>query len=412
MIRLHIPAIPHTITRDEYSHCAFTGKVLRFAPMMRSRGFEVYHYGVETSTPNATKNIDLLSKQEWEELRIKSYKKLHPELTEEVIKEKLSDEKNFVGDLGNYSTPLYEEFNRRFGMALFANYRSAATDIVCFPFGRAHEDGIKNLNVVTVESGIGYPDSYKNFRIFESHCKLHAAIALEKKQCQHYWFVVPNYYNILEWPLNLNPEKTIGFFGRICYIKGCNIVVEVAKKFPHIQFVICGQGDPESYLKTPNIVYKPPIHGDQRGEFLSSLTALIAPSMYAEPFCGVNVEAQLCGTPVITNDYGAFVETVEQFNTGVFCHTLADYCFAVQMALDGKFDRKYISERAVKLYDMYNVAKKYEYVFKTIMDVSNGKNGWYSPDTHIEVLKDSQLEPQMELQLENEILDQSDLQKN
>ena len=134
--------------------------------------------------------------------------------------------------------------------------------------------------------------------------------------------------------------------------------------------------------------------------------------MYAEPFCGVNVEAQLCGTPVITNDYGAFVETVEQFNTGVFCHTLADYCFAVQMALDGKFDRKYISERAVKLYDMYNVAKKYEYVFKTIMDVSNGKNGWYSPDTHIEVLKDSQLEPQMELQLENEILDQSDLQKN
>ena len=52
MIRLHMPAIPHTITTNEYSHFAFTGKVLRFAPMMISRGFEVYHYGIETSKPN------------------------------------------------------------------------------------------------------------------------------------------------------------------------------------------------------------------------------------------------------------------------------------------------------------------------------------------------------------------------
>jgi len=383
-----MPALPHTITTNEYSHCAFTGKVFRFAPMMISRGFEVYHYGVETSCSNATKNIDLLSKNEWEELRIQSYKHLHQELSIEDIKLKLNDNKNFIGDLGNYSTPLYYEFNKRLKKALEENYRSCATDIVCLPFGMAHEGAIKDLNIICVESGIGYPDSYKNFRIFESHCKLHAAIALEKKHCQHYWFVIPNYYNILEWPLNLNPDKkTIGYFGRICYIKGCNIFVEIAKKFPQINFIMCGQGDPDLYLsKSPNIIYKSPIHGEERGEFLSSLTALIAPSMYAEPFCGVNVEAQLCGTPVITNDFGAFVETIEPFKTGMFCHTLADFCIAVQMTLDDKFDRKYINERATKLYDMYNVGKKYEYAFKTIMDVSNGKNGWYSPDSYIELL--------------------------
>ena len=186
----------------------------------------------------------------------------------------------------------------------------------------------------------------------------------------------------------MNPDnKTIGFFGRICDVKGCNIFVEVAKKFPHLNFVMCGQGDPEPYItKSSNIIYKPPIHGEDRGLFLSSLTALIAPTLYAEPFCGVNVESQLCGTPVITNEFGAFVETIEPFKTGMFCHTLADFCLAVQMAVDGKFDRKYISERANSLYNMYNVAKKYEYVFKTIMDVSNGKNGWYSPDSYIEVL--------------------------
>lgn len=388
MIRLHMPAIPHTITTNEYSHCAFTGKVLRFGPMMTSRGFEVYHYGVETSRPNATKSIDLLSKKEWEDLRIESYKSLHPELSIEDIKIKLNDKKNFVGDLGNYSTQLYKEFNRRLKISLQENYRSCATDIVCLPFGRSHEEAITDLNIVCVESGIGYPDSYKNFRIFESHCKLHITSALGKKNCQHYWFVVPNYYNILEWPLNLTPDKTkIGFFGRICHIKGCNIFVEIAKKFPHIQFIMCGQGDPSHYLtQESNIIYKAPIHGDERGDFLSSLSALIAPTMYPEPFCGVNVEAQLCGTPVITNDFGAFVETIEPFKTGMLCHTLADFCSGVQMALDDKFDRKYINERATKLYDMYNVGKKYEYVFKTIMDVSNGKNGWYSPDSYIELM--------------------------
>lgn len=390
MIRLHIPAIPHTITCDEFSHCAFTGKVLRFAPMMMSRGFEVYHYGIETSIPNATKNIQLLKKEEWNQLRIESYKKIHPELEMEEIKNKLTDEKSFVGDLGNCSTPLYKEFNRRFKQMLSLYYRSKDTDIVCFPFGYAHEEGIKDLNVVSVETGIGYPESYKQFRIFESYAYLHTAMEKEKKQCQHYWFVIPNYYNILEWPLNLYPnKKKIGFFGRICQIKGCNIIYEVAIKFPHVEFILCGQGDSEPFLsKSDNIKYKPPIHGKERGKYLSELTALLAPSIYVEPFCGVNVEAQLCGTPVITNDFGAFVETIEPFKTGMFCHTLADFCQAVQMALDDKFDRQYIHERAVKKYDMYNVAKQYEYAFKNILDIYNGQEGWYAPKSYIELLED------------------------
>ena len=59
--RLHILGLPHTITSNEFSHCAFTGKVLRFGPMMLSRGFEVYHYGVEGSEIECTKKIDILT---------------------------------------------------------------------------------------------------------------------------------------------------------------------------------------------------------------------------------------------------------------------------------------------------------------------------------------------------------------
>ena len=387
-IRLHILALPHTITNNDFSHCAYTGKVLRFPEMMISRGFEVYHYGVEGSTVKATKDVQLLTRDEWDILRISSYMMLHPEVSREDTIKHLTDHRSFIGDLGNWSTPLYQEFNNRLRPKLIENYRSTKTDIVCLPFGVSHDRALDGLDMVVCESGIGYNDATRNYRIFESYAWMHNCLANEKKWGQNYWFVVPNYFDAREWPLSLTPKlNTVGFFGRIYDGKGCHIVMEVASRLPHIQFILCGQGNPEPFLKHPNIVYKPPVSGTDRGEYLGSLQALIAPTLFTEPFCGVAVEAQLCGTPVMTTDYGAQTETVENFKTGVLCHTLQDYVVGVQLAVNGKFDRNYIRERAVSKYDMFNVGKKYEYAFKSIMDIHNGKNGWYSTDSHIMCLE-------------------------
>jgi hypothetical protein len=49
----------------------------------------------------------------------------------------------------------------------------------------------------------------------------------------------------------------------------------------------------------------------------------------------------------------------------------------------------------VRLYDMWNVAKEYAYAFKTINDVHNGNNGWYSSVSHYE----RPLKPTMKSQL-------------
>jgi glycosyltransferase involved in cell wall biosynthesis len=387
-IRLHLLALPHTITNDDFSHCAFTGKVLRFSPMMRSVGYEVYHYGVETSTSGADKDINLLTKEEWADLRKKSYKYLHKSLTDEEVDAKLNDHTAYVGDLANWSTPLYWTFNERLRKALENNYRSMSTDIVCITFGPAHEDALRGKNYLNIETGIGYVNAYKDFRIYESYTMYHFDISKMEDKCKNYWFVAPNYYNTLEFPLNLNPDnKKIGFFGRINDLKGANIIVEIAKRFPNISFILCGQGNPTPYLHEPNITYMPPITGMERGKYLGSLTALLTPTKFVEPFCGVSVEAQLCGTPVISTHYGAFVENIENFKTGVRCHTLADYCYGVQMALDGKFDRQYIHDRAVKLFDMYNVAKTYDYIFRTILEITNGNNGWYSKNCFLDNLQ-------------------------
>lgn len=389
--RLHMLALPHTITIDAFSHCAYTGKVQRFGPMMRSRGYEVFHYGIETSEANATRHFDVLKKDEWHALRIKSYMQLHPDVTLTDAVATLESSASFIGDLGNYSTPLYEEFNRRLKTLLQEHYRSTKTDLVCLPFGVSHNKALEGLDVVAVESGIGYNNSTRNWRVFESYAWMHNALAKENKNGQNYWFVVPNYFNTAEWPLSLTPKvNTVGFLGRVYDLKGCREIVEVAKRMPTVRFILCGQGDPSAYLTEPNIFFKAAIHGDARGKYLGSLVACIAPTQFVEPFCGVAVEAQLCGTPVITKDYGAQTETVEQGKTGLRCHTLADYVHGIQMALDGEFDRAYIRDRAVKLYGMYNVAKQYDYVFNCILDVHNGReksdNGWYRTETHIEML--------------------------
>jgi glycosyltransferase involved in cell wall biosynthesis len=383
-IRLHLPAIPYTITRDEYSHDAYTGKVKRFSPMMRSRGFEVYHYGVETSESGANKDIQLMTKEEWTSLRIETIMWLNPKLTFEEAVEKNNDPKFVVSDLSNWSSPLTKEFNKRLKTKLEENYRGQSTDIICVALGKTYQDAIKDLNSVNIETGIGYKGSHMNYRIFESYAWMSHELGTQDKAPANYSFVIPNFFDTNEFKLSLNPTQLkIGFLGRIGGHKGCNIIVELAKMFPHVQFILCGNGDPSPFLTEPNIVYKSPIHGQERSDYLGSCSAVLCLTKYLEPFCGVAVEAQLCGTPVISTDWGGMVETVEQFKTGLRGHTLADYIYGVQMALNGEFDRKYIRERAVKLFDMYKIAYKYEYVFKCVLDIHNGKGGWYSPDSHI-----------------------------
>lgn len=392
-IRLHIPAIPYTITRDEYSHDAFTGKVLRFSRMMRSRNFEVYHYGVETSESGATKQIDIMTKQEWTDLRIKSWQFIDKSLSLEDAIKKNNDPTQLVSQLSNWSSPLTKEFNVRFHKSLIENYRSNLTDIVCIPLEKTYHDAINKLNYIIVEIGIGYSGSSLNYRIFESYAWMTDALARENKQPNNYCYVIPHSFDTNEFQISMSPNpKRIGYLGRITDLKGCRIIMEIAKKFPTYEFVLCGQGDPTPYLSVPNIKYKGPIYGKERSEYLGSCIAFLHLAKYLEPFgCGP-VEAQLCGTPVISTDWGGMVETVEQFKTGLRGHTLADFCYGVQMAIDGKFNRKYIRDRAVRLYDMYNVAHQYEYVLKSILDIHNYSGGWYSPFTHIEPLIENKVD--------------------
>lgn len=386
--------IPHTRTTDEFSHCAFTGKVARFAPMMRhvvdeagERIYEVYHYGVEGSVTGADVDVDVLTAAEWTALREQAFREAHPTLPPAA----LYDPTAFVGNLADIGNVLYRTFNARLRIALAQHYRGRTTDLVCLPFGHGHAAALAGGDYAALESGIGYAHAFLDIRVYESLAwyHLHQGKA-GKMDGDNYAFVCPNYHDARQWPLAMPPaappggggkRPAIGFFGRICEKKGLDVLVAVAQACPELDLIVCGQGDPRPYLRAPNIRYEPPIHGEKRAAYLGSLHALLAPTLFIEPWCGVAVEAQMCGTPVVGPAYGATTENVIHGKTGFLCHTLGDYVRGVRMAAAGAFDRAAIRERAVSLYDLPAVAPLYHAVFQTVMDRFRGA-GWYTLESH------------------------------
>jgi glycosyltransferase involved in cell wall biosynthesis len=366
--QLHLLGLPHTQTTDEFSHCAFTGKVKKFSPMMRSVGYEVIHYGVEGADSGANTQIDVLSIDEWNEIRNKLLLELHPD-------KDIHDKSKYIGDLANVGNGLYTEFNDRLRYLLRKNVQR--NDIICLPFGYAHQAAIEGLDyAIKVETGIGYPNSYEKYRIFETHAWYHAEAGRQGVSGNDYWWVVPNYFISEDWKLNTNPARYVAYFGRLEPIKGLDIVYEVAKHRPDLTFVLCGQGDPTPYLTLPNIVYQGPIHGTARSDFLGNALAVLMPTRYIEPFGGVTVEAQLCGTPVLGSTWGSFTETIQNGKTGYRCHTIGDYLAGLEAIENGKLDRTTIRKHAVATYDYRVIAHQYDAVFTQLADLTG--NGWYT----------------------------------
>jgi glycosyltransferase involved in cell wall biosynthesis len=319
-MKLHLPALAHAVTRSDFSHCAFSGKILRFSPMLRAQGFEVIHYGAAGAESGANEQVDLMTTEE--HLGFLGIKKYH------------EDQTAFVGDKAILGTPLYTHYNYRLRDELID--RVEPGDVICLPFGHAHENAIRNIDVlksgeaVAVETGIGYPNPCTIRRVFESQAWRHWTMGKEEREGNGWGsprmeWVIPNYYRLDEWPvvteaeLTAEDRRTVVFFGRICESKGAALIPQLARAHPGLRFVMCGQGDPTPYLGEPNVEYRAPIQGRDRAAFLGHAAVGIFPSRMVEPFCGAAVETMMTGTAVLTGDFGAFVETNVEGVTGFRC---------------------------------------------------------------------------------------------
>lgn len=352
---LHMLGIFHTIHSLEYSHCAFTGKALRFSKMMQPYGYKVIEYANEGSESLAAEKVQMLAKDELLGL----------------IGDKQGGSK-FYGDTAQVGSTWHTLFESRLLPAL--KERVQKRDIICHPFGHAHASVVKAFpGNVHVETGIGYPVLLDGaMKIFETYAWMHFHQGKAGRNGHNYEWVVPNYFDLDDWEPNYEQGSYIAFMGRICAAKGMDTIFEIAKRV-NIPVKIAGQGDPTPWAH-PNIEYVGPLHGRERSDFIRNAYCQLMPTEFVEPFGGSGVEGLLCGTPLIARNFGAFTETVQQGVNGYRCQVLKQWLGAIRAAQT--LDRKRISDMARARYSLQTCGREYDAAFRQIDELH--EEGWYT----------------------------------
>lgn len=357
-MRFHVLAVPHTVTRKDYSACAFTQKALKFCKMMTERGHTVYHYGHKDSEVQCTENVAITDN----ELLEKAYG--HYDWKKELFKHSTSDLCNRT-----FNERAIEEVGKR----------KKHHDFLLLFWGLGHEAVAKaHPDLISVEPGIGcFNTPCTPFAVFESYAVMNYIYGQEKWNPKWFDAVIPNYFDLADFEHNPTPHGDyFVYLGRVIESKGIGIAVEVCKQIG-AKLKIAGQGDFAS-----NLGFEPPdcveivgyLEPHERKELLKNAKALLAPTHYNEPFGGVTIEALLCGTPIITSDWGAFAENNLHGITGYRCRTVEQFVWAAR-SID-KIDRGACRRWAEENFSLERIAPMYEEYFADLIPVFTG-GGFY-----------------------------------
>jgi len=353
-MRFHVLGVSFAPTNKQYSCEGFSQKVRLFCKMMTELGHTVFHYGVEGSEPICTENIDVVT--------IETYNKVHKKYD---YREK--------GFLYYSDTTAQEEFN--FNAIIQIETRKKENDFLCFSFGfpqrpiyEAHKD------LISCEIGIGFDGSFTPFRIFESYAWMHTIYGKENKldNVNLYDAVISNYYDLDDYIYSEEKDDYFFYIARMDPSKGLEIAL---KSTEHVgsKLITAGVGKP--HLESPNLIHVGVVDFEQRAKLMSRARATFVPTNYLEPFGSTVMESLLCGTPVISTDFGAFTETVVHGKVGYRCRTLEQFYWATKNIHNIKpIDcRNY----AVNNNSISRISQSYEEYFFSLYKMRTSDEGWY-----------------------------------
>jgi len=349
-MRFHVVSLPHTQTTKDFVVCAFTEKVRKFCNMMTDRGHEVILYAGEQNEARVSEFVTCITEEE---------------------RLAFLDGKFYVDADFNPNLPTWKKFNSTVVKEI--KKRADEKDFICLIGGTSHKPIADALpGMMSVEFGIGYGGTFSKYRVFESYAWMHTVYGSSNPNPNaidgnFYDAVIPNYYEVEDFPEHEDKGYYL-FIGRLTERKGYKIASEVCE-YVGVRLKVAGHGEPPEYGEYVGVV-----DAKQRGELMAGATAVFVPTTYIEPFGGVAIEAMLCGTPIITTDWGAFTETNVGGVTGYRCRTFKEFCEAVRKAPG--LDSKEIREYARSNWSMEAVAPRYEYYFEKLLTLWD--DGWYN----------------------------------
>ena len=366
--RFHMLAVPHTVSTPEYSTCAFTQKVVKMSKMLKARGHTIIHYGHEDSTVECDENVVVTNNKDFAE----SYPG-HDWRAQGWPTFKLSDQ--------TYRA-FYENTNAELAK------RKQPGDFLLCTFGANHRPVAEAHNdMIVVEPGIGYPNGgFARFRVFESYATLHAYRGTENiaQGAQDWWYdaVIPNYFDLEEFDYCAYKDDYFLFLGRVNTGKGVHIALQIAQALGR-RLLIAGPGEltGEETVGDPPVsefaTLLGPVGPAERRRLLSKARAVLAPSLFLEPFCGVQIEAMLSGTPVISTDWGAFAEYNIHGLTGYRCRNFEQFLWAAKNI--HTIDPVNCRTWAERNFSLSRVGEMYDEYFASVAGIFSGQ-GWYEPN--------------------------------
>jgi glycosyltransferase involved in cell wall biosynthesis len=328
--------------------------------MMLPFGHEVIEYSNEGSESEASEHVVILEKERFRELK-KLYKQEQP------------------NEAASTDSTIYKEFSEILNRELLGRVRPG--DIICHPFGIAHSYlGELLPQARHVEIGIGYTQCAFPLRIYETYTWWAWHQGKEQAAGNAYQWVCPMMYDTDHWEPSYEDGKYLLYFGRVIECKGLQIVKEIARNVD-MPVKVVGESTPEwleAFLKDApkNLTYHSPVTGKDRSELLRNAYAMLMPTLYTEPFGGAGVEGQLCGTPLLASDFGAFSETVIHGYSGYRCKTLGDWLQAVRNVKN--LNRRAIASSSRAKYSLQSVGSQMDKIMRQIENLD--EKGWYSVD--------------------------------
>lgn len=334
--RFHLLGLVHLPVSERYAGCAFTQKIVKLSKMLLSLEHEVFLYGCEGSDAPCTEFVQTHTmraiRQAWGDgdnrFEIGYDWKRH----------------GFRHDFNTEKKPVTMAYYQKAAEEI--NARKRDDDFLLLSQGAYQRPIDRGVGLfLTCEPGIGYRGSYAKYRAFESAYLQNFTYGKEAKGAsvngRYYDRVIPNYFDAKDFPFHADKDDYFLYIGRMIARKGVYTAVKTCEAIG-AKLILAGQGTlPIEYENCEFVGYVDPA---RRAELMGHAKAVFVPTLYLEAFGGVNVEAQLCGTPVITTNFGCFPETVIQGVTGYRCNTLQDFVDAARAA--GHLDPREIRGRA------------------------------------------------------------------